>query len=159
MSESNRLASMDGLVKELSSNLKQYSVQRRIAAGQPTLSEYIRRMEAEGCSPDDIVTTSETAVELGAPDHLSINAVLWTDQELPLAEGHFSLVGKELKETAAKNDDHLYATWNSAGLSHLRRISGGARPNVFNFKNRFSKNFSVRSSYLLQFAGTYPCVV
>ena len=95
---------MDGLVEMLFVRLNQYRIRRGSAAPQQTLLEYISRMEAEGCGTDTIVMASETKVELGAPDHLSLNAVLWTDKELPVQNSRFSLVGRELREAGPKSD-------------------------------------------------------
>jgi CO dehydrogenase/acetyl-CoA synthase beta subunit len=104
MSDSNGSVSMDGLIEKLFSDLNQHPVRRQTAAPQQALSKFISRMESEGCSSDTIVMASETAVELGAPDHLSLNAVLWTEKAVPAADGHFSLLGRELGEAEPKSD-------------------------------------------------------
>jgi len=76
------------------------------AEASDRLEPYQRRMQKAGAKPGEIVSTQDTAVELGPPTHLSVHALLWTREKNLVRDHYFSLVGPDLAEAAGTSRDY-----------------------------------------------------
>jgi len=95
---------MTGLIKRLLKTLQHSSARRQPIATPEYLDQYISEMAVRGISKESMVMASDTAVELGSPECLSLNAVLWTHQEGWVTDDQMWLLGKDLPDARPQND-------------------------------------------------------
>ncbi len=96
---------MRGLIERAHRLVSKFGAEARELS--PGLDAYRKRMQKEPGPARKLVSAQDTAVELGPPDRLSVNAVLWTREKKLVRDNRFCLVGPDLAEAAGTA--HAYA--------------------------------------------------
>jgi hypothetical protein len=117
---------MESLIKRLVAVLHQTSAERRLAASRGALDRYVSQMKKVEGGVQNMVMAADTAVELGSPQCLSLNAVLWTNEEDLVNDNAFWLLGDDLGELGPRGD---YAQFV------LLQIEAGRGPDPFEMES------------------------
>jgi hypothetical protein len=106
MSEQNlSLAARDDLIRRALELAKSSAERIYPAASEERLASYLENMRADAGRGQSIIPASQTAVELGSPQCISENGVLWTFAKNLVTDARIHLLGPDLPECGGRSLD------------------------------------------------------